>query len=523
MVGFGLGHQIEALCEYASAPILVVEPDLALLAAALAARDQRHMLESINLRAGTDAEPDVISNDSPADWVEGLPGLLVSPSRPHRALLERWHRRLGSGIKRPLRITVVSPLYGGSHPIALAAAAALQELGHRVDLLDLACFQEARRSLGLFANKAAGRSGLEAGLTELLGQGILAHVRERRPDVLLALAQAPLDAGTLAEIGKEGVLRAMWFVEDHRLMNYWQTVAPHYDAFFSIEGQTAVHALSGYCGGTVRHLPCAAAPDIHRPLDLSAGEQRLFGSAVSFMGAGYRNRREALRRFLDLDLRIWGSDWQSAGPLAACLQRGGRRISSEETVRIFNATKVNLNLHSSAWCDGVDPQGDFVNPRTFEIAACGGFQVVDRRALLPEVFENEREIVVADSIEEMRALTLHYLDRPEERREIAAAARRRVLAEHTYLHRMADLVAALVSLEPERFASVPAAASVGDVFPRAPAGLRELLARLPSQTPFTLNALATEVGRGEGELDDAEGLVLFLHQFSDLYLAEALA
>lgn len=29
--------------------------------------------------------------------------------------------------------------------------------------------------------------------------------------------------------------------------------------------------------------------------------------------------------------------------------------------------------------DGVEPYGDFVNPRTFESAACGAFQLVDSR------------------------------------------------------------------------------------------------------------------------------------------------
>ncbi len=523
LIGFGLGHQAAALVDLGPRPLVVLEPRLDLLAAALGERDLGTLLESLaELRAGDDAVSDLAAEaDSGCEWVDALPGLLTTTRRDHADALEQARRRLGRGDHRPLRISVVAPLYGGSHPIALAAARALRRLHHEVELLDLAPFQAARQALGLFTPKASARLGLEAGLTQVLGRGVLAHVRERRPDVLLALAQAPLDAEVLQQIGREGILRAMWFVEDHRLMDYWRTVAPHYDAFFSIEGPAAVATISAEGAGLVAHLPCAADPEVHRPLELGPGERRLWGSDVSFVGAGYRNRREGLRRFADLDFRIWGNDWAQPGPLAGFLQRGGRRISSEETVRIFNATRVNLNLHSSSWCDGVDPQGDFVNPRTFEIAACGAFQVVDRRAGLAGVFAAEDGLAVAATMDEMRDLTRHHLARPEECSARGASARRRVLRDHTYEHRMADLIAALRTRWPERLMGERALATVAHARARAPDGLREFLGRLPAETPLRLDALARGIGQGSGDLDDAEGLVLFLHQFSDLYLAEA--
>src|SRR5207244_1404466 len=110
-------------------------------------------------------------------------------------------------------------------------------------------------------------------------------------------------------------------------------------------------------------------------------ERAELGAPVGFVGAGYRNRRIAFRPLLDLGLKIWGTEWGGAGQVEAAVQRDGARISTEDTVRIFNATRVNLNLHSSTYVDGVEPRGDFVNPRTFELAAAGAFQLVDRRAL----------------------------------------------------------------------------------------------------------------------------------------------
>src|SRR5204862_6035822 len=166
-------------------------------------------------------------------------------------------------------------------------------------------------------------------------------------------------------------------------------------------------------------------PEIHRPLSLDAAARAEYASEVAFVGAGYRNRRLAFRRFLDTDVRIWGSDWAGAADLARVVQRGGARITTEESVRIFNAVDVNLNLHSSTYHDGVDPRGDFVNPRTFELAGAGAFQVVDQRQLLPPLFAPGVELAVARSVDEMRALTDHYLAHADERRALAERARTR--------------------------------------------------------------------------------------------------
>ena len=74
--------------------------------------------------------------------------------------------------------------------------------------------------------------------------------------------------------------------------------------------------------------------------------------------------------------------------------------------------------HSSLNHEGVVPDGDFVNPRTFEIAACGGFQLVDRRSLLGELFE-EGELELFGDLAELRGKIDHYLARPEERNRFA--------------------------------------------------------------------------------------------------------
>jgi spore maturation protein CgeB len=518
VLGLGLGYHAEALAATWPGRCVVAEPDARLLRSAFAARDLSALLGRVDL---VDAVP---SLDVLASWgtVRVLPHgpSVLREGEALRVLGERIDARAAMRGLR-LRILVVSPLAGGSHPITGYCARALAELGHSVSILDLAPFAGAMEGIAGFTPRRAARRGVEEAFTRFLGAGVLAAVDATKPDLVLVMAQAPLTPEVLTEIGRRGAIRAFWFVEDHRLFGYWKEVAPFYDYFFAIQQGDFLDEAARLCPGRVGYLPCAADPGIHRPLVLQAPEQAAFGAPVAFVGAGYRNRRLAFRPLLDLGLRIWGSEWAGAGPLEAALQRGGARISTEDSVRIFNATAVNLNLHSSTFVDGVEPRGDFVNPRTFELAAAGAFQLVDERALLPPLFRAGTEVVTFTDAAALRDLVAHWLVHPAERAAVAAAARARVLAEHTYRHRMETLLEAICGREAERLRAAVREETVAEAArTEGDTPLGRLLTQLPAQTTFTLDGLVGGLLGREGDLSEPEQILLFLHQFDELYVRE---
>ena len=522
VVGLGLGYHVEALAERFAGAITVVEPDLAVWRSALAARDLSKLLARIDPRDGADDAGDASGNANAAVRVLSHAPSLLRSDGLHRRVFERLLARAASSGVR-LRIMVVSPIAGGSLPIAGYAARALTRLGHEVQLLDLSEFKASLGHLGLFGARARRRAELEAGFCAVLGAGIAAAVESAAPDVVLALAQAPLDVAALDAIGRTGAIRALWFVEDFRRFTYWQQVAAHYDHVFTIQTDECFAALGAVGDARLEYLPCAFDPEVHRPLALSDADRHTYGSDVSFVGAGYRNRRQAFRRFLDQDFRIWGSDWEGASDLARVLQRDSARISTEDAVRIFAASKVNLNLHSSTYHDGVDPQGDFVNPRTFELAGCGAFQLVDQRQLLPEMFVAGSELTVASTAAEMREQTQYFLARPDERSAIAARARLRALADHTYEHRMQALVAAIVAQDQDRLLARRRPPTFADIAAQESGALRELLERHPPTARFALDTVVRGIVERDGAVSEEEAIFLFLHQFQELYLTEARA
>lgn len=81
-----------------------------------------------------------------------------------------------------------------------------------------------------------------------------------------------------------------------------------------------------------------------------------------------------------------------------------------------------------------------VNQRVFDVPCCGAFLLTDYRRQMEALFEPGKEIVYYEHPDQIPGLIDLYLNAPDMRRAVAEAARKRVLAEHTYDHRMARLV-----------------------------------------------------------------------------------
>ena len=414
-----------------------------------------------------------------------------------------------------VRVLVVLPFYGGSLPVGRFAAEGLKEAGCLVEVFEAPSFFPAYNALKDLRVTSNRLDSLQHNFLQIVSQAVLAKVESFVPDLVLCLAQAPLNRMALRQLRKDGIPTAMWFVEDFRLFTYWKAFAPYYDLFAVIQKDPFFGELRGIGQENALYLPLAALPSFHRPLELTPGEMREFGSELSFLGAGYPNRRKAFTQLQLQGLKIWGTEWEDEPRLAPYLQRQGRRISSEDAVRIFNATAVNLNLHSSIHTDQLVSKGDFVNPRTFEVASCGAFQLVDERALLPELFSRD-EMAVFGSLEDLKERIAHFSAHPEERRRMADCARERVLKEHTYKHRMQTLLAFAEERLPG-FGKRKRVAWPSNMTAEMQTAVTALIKEtgLPESADF--DDLVSAVRGKSDRLSDVETALLFLDEWKKLY------
>ena len=416
-----------------------------------------------------------------------------------------------------LRILVVLPLYGGSLPIGRYVASALRDEGHMVEVFEAPEFNQAYDSLKELRVTTDRLSYLQNSFLNVVSQSVLAKVETFEPDLVLAMAQAPLNHQALKRLRRDGVTTAMWFVEDFKLFTYWKSFAPLYDVFAVIQREPFIEELGAIGQPNGLYLPLAALPDFHKPVELTSTEQRKFGSDISFMGAGYPNRRLAFRELINRDFKIWGTEWEGDHVLEPLVQMKGARVSPEDCVKIFNATTVNLNLHSSVQADDLVTGGDFINPRTFELAACGAFQLVDRRSLMPEAFEDE-ELATFTSMAEFLEKIEYFLNNPQARLEIAEKSRTRVLKDHTYQTRMRTLL----EFTAQRIRGWPRPRKSTPLFgpdfpPELEAEIKQLLGRLGLPEDVSFADLVWAVRQQQGSLSDLDTAILFLDEWQKLY------
>lgn len=433
VLGFGLGYHLEPL---AGRDLVVWEPDPRLLRSALASRDLTALLPSLRLVV------------DPADLgdLHGR-GLLIhrAESRLHPGAAETLARRLAAEPGRQPRpdqprVLVVPPVWGGSLNVAHWCAEALTALGCQTRLAPLDQLKPLHERMYAWGAPPERVDRVYAPLMRFLGELTVLEAEVFQPHLVLALAQAPLDRRALKDLRALGAPTAFWFVEDFRAMPYYREVAGSYDYFFHIQGPELSAELERL-GVEHGFLPMAAHPPCHRPLSLNPADRQRYGGVVGFMGAGYANRR---RIFADLvarglPLRLWGVGWTGSQALAPHLAEE-RYLEAEEVVKIYNGCQIVLNLHSSPQ-DIHRPEGaDWVNPRTLEVPSCGGFMLVDRVQGLENFLEPGREVAVFEDQAQLLEMVEHYRRYPEQRAAIAQAGRRRVLAQHTYYHRMETLL-----------------------------------------------------------------------------------
>ncbi len=503
LFGHGLGHLVRAALATNVSRVELHPPCLGMLRLALqhwsasdVLEDPRLVIVSPDEDAPVKPEGIVAVIEPPA-WVKAFPEFIA-------------RRRCALGLQQAsalrLRILVVEPLYGGSLPVAKSVSTALRALGHEVRSLSYEGMAEAQRCLTEFADRHQGETRPLQEFTGMLGSMLLVEANEFQPDLVLGIAQSPFSARIADVLRQQGARTAYWFVEDFETLDYWRALHGHFDLFMTIQRGRFVEELESISRAPVRYLPMCADPALCYP-EPQAGVSH----ELSFIGAGYHNREQFFRGLVDQGLQIWGSEWNPRLPTWQMVQEQGRRTTPEENRRIFSSSRFNLNLHSSMYHGGVNPHGDFVNPRTFEILACGGFQLVDQRSLLPELLIPGQDLVCYSTLSELREALEYYRKHEDLRLEIAAQGRQHVLRSHTYTRRMAEMLEMMLLQQADFFPRAVSRCSCEDLDP----ALCEFLSTVPEEIPREIDALAEYIREGEPELDDNQALLLYMAEIRD--------
>lgn len=132
--------------------------------------------------------------------------------------------------------------------------------------------------------------------------------------------------------------------------------------------------------------------------------------------------------------------------------RGGP-IPNAQTAALYRAAKIGLNLYRRT--EHSNPDAPLVpselltalNPRAYELAATGCFQLSSYRSEVAAVFGDS--VPTFETPQELEGLVRHFLAHPEERAAHAAEARRRISA-HTWAARASIVLRDLATVWGQR-------------------------------------------------------------------------
>jgi spore maturation protein CgeB len=263
------------------------------------------------------------------------------------------------------------------------------------------------------------------------------------PDVCFFVLFGPeLDGDTVREVGRRsGAPTVNWFADDHwRFRGFTDRLGPAFDwCVTTDEDSLPRYADAGISNVILSQWACNRYVYEPTPSHSTRG--------VTFVGRAHSDRPEIVQRAREagFDVECWGRGWPNG------------RVSTSEMVDIFSTSTINLNLANSSkhplwrvlagrmlgYGGSFGERPPQIKGRTFEIPGCGGFQLTEYVPHLERYFELEREVSVYRTTEDLIERIAYWINNPEERRDVAAAGYRRVMAEHTYDHRFASIFASM--------------------------------------------------------------------------------
>jgi len=283
------------------------------------------------------------------------------------------------------------------------------------------------------------------GLRDVLEQARAADVVVKASGV--GVFDDELIAGIL-EHARPGALKIFWDVDAAATLDEMRRDADHpvrralsrLDLVLTYGGgPPVVEAYEGF--GAARCVPIynALDPVTHHPVEPNPR----FAADLSFLGNRLPDREARVEQFFlepaaelpDRSFLIGGNGWETKA-MPENVRHLGHVFTTEHNA--FNCTPLAvLNIARDSMADiGFSPA-----TRVFEAGGAAACLITDAWEGIELFLEPNREVLVArdgrDVAEHMRSLT------PQRAREIGAAALRRVLAEHTYAHRGAQVDALL--------------------------------------------------------------------------------
>jgi len=215
------------------------------------------------------------------------------------------------------------------------------------------------------------------------------------------------------------------------------------------QGDVRMQDFEKVTGYKIYTVPLAADDTIIYP---EYSEQ--FKADVSFIGTNLSDKRQSFNEMLfplqkKYDLKLYGQDWTFTDRLLGWVGRGGQylnlpyfksfrkpKLNLADERKIYSSSIISVNIHETYQ----KKFGGDCNERTFKVPLAGGFEITDNVECIKKYFVEDREIIIAKDKKDWFDKIDYYIRNPEKRLKIIEAGRKKVLQDHTYKHRVKQLI-----------------------------------------------------------------------------------
>jgi spore maturation protein CgeB len=493
VLGLGLGYHVHELSRrYPGAEIVVIEGTQEIHDLCGKYGKGADLTGRVRFIVGT-APGDAIAEISKLHLKAGLPPLAVFPFAPEVAAFPEYYGPIKETLERTVSFRLWDRLRYPKFRADLLTVA-LFDFGYFLTE-EIA---RAVKALGHSVVRVPGRKDETCG--DILGRAIETIATHKPDFFLTVNHLGFDEDGALADLFRAIEMpAAIWYVDSPNLVvrAFPKNVSPFSTVFVWDENYLGNMASLGF--ENVFYLPLGVDETVFRPQSVSSTERRKTGADVGFVGNSMvRPTRDQLLKVPEklhaavekVARRLCGSRGvpfaEAAGEAMAPAERevfeslGARETSEFEAAVLWRATLLYRlsclrTLEEFRPCirgDGgwrglvngmfrLGPQlnyykelpsfynactvnfnatsiqmGMAVNQRVFDVPACGAFLLTDHQESVEGLFEVGKEVVTYKDRGEIADLVRFHLRNDAARETIAGKGRERVLAEHTYRHRI---------------------------------------------------------------------------------------
>jgi spore maturation protein CgeB len=262
-------------------------------------------------------------------------------------------------------------------------------------------------------------------------------IKDSKPDfAMFSLYTDQFDPNIVRRMG-DYVTTLCFFHDDNWRKEFVQQWAPNFKFFTSTDYAYKSKYLKKGLSNVI-HFPFGANEQLYKPLSLSKKYD------LSFVGGWNPTRAWLIDRLrkAGFSVTVAGYGWPAG------------IIEHEAMVRMFNESRINLNLTNSRCWDVrmllTQPVSGFrqllgkknieqIKARHFEINACGAFQLTYYVEGLERAYRIGEEIAIYADADEMIDKVRYYLEDDDLRENIAHAGYMRTMSDHTFEQRFSSV------------------------------------------------------------------------------------